>query len=95
MGWGMTIKDVYVYNLHKADIDSKIEELEWYLRSYEQDLAIMAAQSPREIKDSNGYIVDWEDHVSAKLREIIDNYKEYHALLTLLYQAKESEVEDD
>ena len=95
MGWGITIKEVYVSRATKEGLDAQIEEQEDLQRMYEDELLIMCAESPRDVKNDDGNVVTWEEHISFKFRETIQNYKECVRRLNLLYIAKESETEDD
>lgn len=87
MGWGTVFSpEVYINKMlfeSEYDVDSKIEELEAYLKSAEDDLLICAALSPKDFKESD------EDDVvfmiKRRFKEAIEFYRESIDTLNQLY----------
>lgn len=95
MSWGITIKDLFVSRVSKDSIATEIEEQERLVRLYEDDLLVMCAESPRDYKDEVGNLITWEEHITMKFRQTIEEYKEAVNRLHILYIASTSEVSND
>ena len=89
MGWGITIKDVFVTRATIDRLDSEIEELEETIRFTEREITMLVAASPKTFNEEDE---TWFEKLPFKLTEILDNYKSDIERLQLLRLAKENEI---
>ena len=93
MSWGTTVNNVFVLRAGK-NVEAEIEESESFLQKLREDLIMFAAATPREVSDSEGNPMQWEEYISLNLGEIIESYGETVSRLTMIRLIEESLPED-
>ena len=56
----------------EEDVEDLLEESEGMITWAREKLMILAAASPRTIRDTDGYPVDWEDYIQKEVTDIMD-----------------------
>ena len=90
MGWGLTIKDVFLSKITKKDLESKLEDNKSLIRMYEGDLIALASYTHPTIKNgdfSDGEEISIVEYMPMKIREIMDSLEEIHGENRLIYIA--------
>lgn len=75
MSWGTTIKEVYISRMSKESAESGLKDELSLMQMLRDELMILAAATPREIKDEDG-TEQWEDYIRRRVAEIYDSISE-------------------
>ena len=90
MGWGITIKDVYVSKVTKSEVPEKLEEAEECVKRIRETILMLIAG--KTTKDT----VDEMDAFRQEVSELLESYEEEVGMRNLLSIAKDNltDVED-
>jgi len=71
MGWGTVVKEVYLSRMSKQNAESNLEDEQGIMQMFRDELMILAAASPRDVKDQDGW-EQWEYYIRRRVSEIYD-----------------------
>lgn len=83
------LKNVRVPASGKIFFQSEIEENERRVNSLREQLLMFAAATPRQMSDSEGGPLSWEDHVRFEMNEIMEELYDAHTDLFILRCAQD------
>lgn len=97
MGWGTVVNNVYLSRISAQGAESEQESEEQLIQMYRDELMILAASTPRDIKDEDG-TEQWEYYIRRRVAEIIEGLREscikcYQ--LSLIVNAAPEDLESD
>jgi len=87
---GITINGVFLPRVSLGSLDTKKEELQDYIKSLEQKLLALAAQSPTVNRDCESNEIPWHDYVTAEVNELLQEYRDSSRELYLVGLAIEN-----
>jgi len=90
MGVGITIKNVYVPDITKDRLKSRLADIERYIGIIRGQLIALAASSPYPVAYTGGEPMEWSDYVASRTQELMDDLTEYETERFLLTYAIEN-----
>jgi len=90
MGVGITIKNVYVPDITKDRLESRLADIERYIGIIKGQMIALAASSPYPTAYTNGEPMEWADYIANKTQELMDGLVEYETERFLLTYAIEN-----
>ena len=97
MGVGIIIKEVYVPDVTIDSMESRLTDVEEYIKIIRGQLIALAASSPYPVQFDDGVPMDWADYAESRTRDLMNDLTEYETERFLLAYAIENinDVVDD
>ncbi len=74
--WGTVLNNVYLSRISAQGAESEQESEELLIQMFRDELMVLAASTPRDVKDDEGYTDRWEDYVRRRVSEIVEGLRE-------------------
>lgn len=95
MGYGTTIKDVYLSRILPENFDRKLRENNELIIIYEDYIKALGLYSQATIMNDEGVMVSTVDFIPSKIRELLDGLKDFYIENHLIELAKISKIKTD
>jgi len=89
MEWGLTFKDVYLSRVHLAEVDCELEDVTRDINTIKDTLLVLAASTPRDVKDEEGVIEAWEEKIVREVNYALEELSDLMVKRYLLRLAQE------
>ncbi len=76
MSCGLSIDNVTLNRVTTKELQDTLEECTENIEDDKLKIHMLAAATPRQIKNVDGDIIEWEDHVSFEIKNILEAFEE-------------------
>jgi hypothetical protein len=90
MGWGMTVKDVYVSRVTRKDIDNRLEDAKDEVNLHRDYLRALAMSTPRPQTMPGGEQIDWIEWAGQEFDQTMQSLEDAIWMKHILTIAKEN-----
>jgi len=90
MGSGLTVKaEWYFSKVLKSEIEKEIYSKQYLIRKIQDMVLILAASTPREVKEEGHDAVSWEEYIQYEIPRLLEELRDLECDLGVLEYAKE------
>ena len=95
MGWGLTIKDVYVPRVTEESLEHEIETTQDLITSYETEIKMLISSDPATLNKAGDGVNAWVEWLPNEVDNLLYEYKEAVSKLHMLELAEENGGKND